>query len=922
MLSTLCARTGAQTTPYLVKDINRGIVSRPSDPMDFVTIGNVTFFTANVDALGRELWKTDGTEAGTTLVKKIGPIGRSSDPHNLRNVNGTLYFQAFDPATGDVLWRSDGTESGTVQVTAQNSPFVTVGHSTAEVNGITFFGAGDGTTSTLWRSDGTQHGTIPVTGGAAGPRNPGNLLNVGGVLLFFAEDAAHGRELWRSDGTDAGTMLVKDIRPGPEGSVSPDFGFESHTVAVAGNTLFFIADDGTGGCQLWKSDGTEGGTALVFNLNPPARFNCLGDMVGVGEELFFDTIDASHVLQLWKSDGTPDGTTLVKDIWPGPKHGGADELTSMGSYLVFIADDGTNADLWTSDGTGSQRLMAHAGTTSPTPSDLTRFRSLVFFSMGDLWATDGTPGGARLIKKIRSDGGQAHPDDLHDAGGLLLFSADDGIHGRELWKSDGTEAGTMLVKDINGTDGSSDPLDFTAVGGVLFFTADDPEHGRELWKSDATEAGTMLVKDIAPGPDSPFAFLQYRMPLYSLFAVGPTLYFTALDAALTRRDLWKSDGTEAGTAIVPGEFGWVSYAVDAGGQLFIMSWPTPGVFALWKSDGTDGGMVLLKQFPASSDGQPTNVSGKLFFDVREGSTYTLWKSDGTVEGTVAVQTFSATYFDFAAVGEHVFIVTAGNDFWRSDLWVSDGTTAGTLKIGALLSPFYLTAVGGRLFFLNRRQGNAPELWTSDGTAAGTVPLDVASILWVDNDARAMATVGETLFVASTDSIGPTLWKSDGTAGGTALVKRLPNGSTQPPMVFAADGMAFMVAGDGGSGLDLWRSDGTEMGTVRVAPLGAASWLDNDPSVAVAGSTLFYASDYPFTGRELWAVDLHDAAPLCVGDCDVSQSVTVNEILTGVSIALGNATITECSALDQDGSGTVSVDELITAVNNALNGCSY
>lgn len=59
---------------------------------------------------------------------------------------------------------------------------------------------------------------------------------------------------------------------------------------------------------------------------------------------------------------------------------------------------------------------------------------------------------------------------------------------------------------------------------------------------------------------------------------------------------------------------------------------------------------------------------------------------------------------------------------------------------------------------------------------------------------------------------------------------------------------------------------------------------------------------------------------CVGDCDGDGSVTVDEIVRGVNIALGMSPVDDCPALDADGSESVTVDEVVTAVNNALNGC--
>src|SRR5262249_1844409 len=129
----------------------------------------------------------------------------------------------------------------------------------------------------------------------------------------------------------------------------------------------------------------------------------------------------------------------------------------------------------------------------------------------ELWKSDGTSAGTVMVKEIASGPygtyASSYPRSLSNVAGTLFFTADDGIHGRELWKSDGTSDGTAIVKDIlPGGDGSIDPNNFPAptminVSGTLFFAANDGANGNELWKSDGTNAGTVLVRDLAPGSD-------------------------------------------------------------------------------------------------------------------------------------------------------------------------------------------------------------------------------------------------------------------------------------------------------------------------------------------------------------------------------------------------------------------------------------
>ena len=104
--------------PYLVKDINTSPAGSFSIPTKLVEVNGILYFTAFKNQHGRELWKSDGTEAGTVMVKDINPGGgwSSNGLEDSINVNGTLFFAADDGVHGQELWKSDGTEAGTVLV--------------------------------------------------------------------------------------------------------------------------------------------------------------------------------------------------------------------------------------------------------------------------------------------------------------------------------------------------------------------------------------------------------------------------------------------------------------------------------------------------------------------------------------------------------------------------------------------------------------------------------------------------------------------------------------------------------------------------------------------------------------------------------------------------------------------------------------
>jgi ELWxxDGT repeat protein len=456
----------------LVRNIAPG--DRSSTPNQFTKAAGTTFFGARDPSHGYELWRTDGTAAGTRRVRDIYPGTRDGlvrpDPDlaqtdNLENVAGTLLFYANDGVHGRELWRSDGTRKGTRLVRdIHPGPLSSDRRSgpteLTRVGRTLFFNANDGTHGPgLWRSDGTRAGTRLVR--KIGPRWAGvsRLTNVAGTLFFDGYDS-HEAELWRSDGTAAGTRMVRDINPNPaEGGSSSN---PNYLTNVAG-TLFFTADDGVHGDQLWRSDGTAAGTKLVRQIGPApgdpdydseARPS---NLTSVGSTLFFDMTDGSHGIEPWRSDGTASGTRLVRDIWPGfpPTPQGAPEVGPL------------------------------------LPSDLTNVAGTLFFSVyepthgWEVWYSDGTWRGTRIVRDVNpaTDLDYGRPSDLTAVGRTLFFVADDGIRGYELWRTDGTRAGTRLVRNIHpGSDGSK-PNALAGVSGRLFFNADDGFHGRELWKA-------------------------------------------------------------------------------------------------------------------------------------------------------------------------------------------------------------------------------------------------------------------------------------------------------------------------------------------------------------------------------------------------------------------------------------------------------
>lgn len=379
------------------------------------------------------------------------------------------------------------------------------------------------------------------------------------------------------------------------------------------------------------SDGTQAGTELIYKAAGDAYY-----FTNVGKSVVFSGYSEKAGREIWVTDGTAKGTKLLKDIYVGASFSSNPgramtgyEFAKAGKNVVFSAED---------------------------------------YKYGrEMWTTDGTPEGTKLLKDARwgeSDGVGGSSDFLVSNGTRAFYNVSDSVSGYSIWSTEGQKKNTILTnQDASADDGYANDVGF--IGGDILYA-----DGTELWTSSADGKRSNLIKNF-PG--------YYIRGLGHYSSKGYSL-FSAYDSK-NGTELWITDGKNKGTKLLKN----------------IMLYDSSS----YPEDFFDAGEFVL--FTAISDGRG-----------RE-----LWVSRGTASSTRLLKEFvpgatDTEFGSFAKLGKNVVfaarVIEKGYYYYR--LFITDGTPSGTKQLSKTAQPYGQMVSLGKTVVYQDSSSYSPELWST------------------------------------------------------------------------------------------------------------------------------------------------------------------------------------------------------------------
>lgn len=897
----------AQREPQLLADLNQNLASYSCSStvtrgltQTAVSLGR-SFFSCNSIETGSELWVSDGTQGGTYMVKDINPGAASGSPALFFGLNGTatplVFFIANSPDYGVELWRTDGTVEGTTLVAdiapggASSVPRILGGFADQAV----IFSADNGASGReLYYADRTGYRSLgdlyPGAGGSISASATGVYLPPSGQFYFAAIEPTYGTELFKTDGFSI--SLATNIRSGSASSSPANL-----TLSPIGTAIYFTANNGTSGTELWYTSGSV--TTQVADLNAgaassnPTNFVVTEPPLSSDRRIVFSASNSATGDRLYFLNPSTGGVGAVAEVVAGPEGDRITTTVASGSNVFFQAiSPTTGRELYSYNTlTGALNLTGDF-TPGVGSSVLSEFAPIGAGSLlvraynpqstdDEYYVTNGSPNSLSLLRDINPGSLGSSIVYLGGAGSSKIFQALSG-NDTNLWRTDGSFGGTFAFKDLSVGSGtkSSSPYFKMVLGDKLLHDAVSSAVGSEPQAFSLSSNSNTVLKDIAlgssqssfPGPFIPFGSKAIFSGIS--FSVGYEPYIT--------------DGTPEGTSLL-GDFCSDQTALTppsllvVNDKIVVLSLDplAPFGYSVFVSNGVPGSFVkitgvggLYPDLSAIST-PPVSIGNTVYFsagDVTTGAE--LYKLDLNNNSVTLLADFfagatSSSPGTLTAIDNKVYFeVTIPSPVGR-ELGVSDGTPGGTFLLadiaqspGMSSSPEDFIKLGTKVVFSAITPTQGRELYITDGTPGNfqlIKDINPGATSGVNTLTDRTVIVGDVLYFAGVDAEhGVELWRTDGTAAGTYLVKDINPGlaSSSPNYLLAIDGYIYFSAISAEFGAELWRSDGTEAGTVQMQDFAPGLQSSSPFRPLAVGGTLLLGLNNGVTGNELysWAVD--------------------------------------------------------------------
>lgn len=729
--------------------------------------------------------------------------------------------------------------------------------------------------------------SIPLSGLNNGDfgSDPSSAIDVSGIVYFAADDGINGRELWRV-GPSGLAEMVENAVPGG-GIAAGDASSSPSDFTNFNGTLYFNVDDGAGSVTLWRvgnnglaeiAPGSINGALDTKSGNSPSDFEV------VGTSLYFVANDGASGPELWRIGTT--GVAQLVEKTPGSGGiasglSGSDPrfLTNVNGQLYFQATDGLNGfELWRVPSGGSAIMVEDSvpgggiepGSADSNPTSLLNFGGTLYFQTtttafgSSLWRTSGTNIAQVVMNSgpgINPDPSNSYPNELTGSGGTLYFQAINAATGAELWRI-GTDGAAQVVQVSGSTGGinpgldSSSPISLTDVSGKLYFQANSNGNGNELWRVNSLGFAELVDDSVLGAGIAPGVANSYPEQLTN---VSGTLYFSATDGS-QGVELWRvavsgvaelvEDSVAGGGIAIGSASSLPTQLTNVNGRLFFSARNAQQGTELWRIDNAGLAIVVDNALPGDGINPSIASSNPMQLSVANGTLY-----------------FTA---DDGSHGVEIWKISSATTLGANQVNLVAGSFRGINRVSENSNPINLSLLNGTFYFVATDGINGTELWRLNSLGVAEIVEDSVSGGGLNSGAissnpRDLVSVNGSVYFTADTLTGMGLWRIQSSGIAELIFESLASGGISTGLntprssgLTNGNGTLYFVAADTANGNELWRLNAS--GSVELVEdnivgggINPGNGNSNPKSLMNIGDTLFFIASNLVTGEEVWRV---------------------------------------------------------------------